>query len=80
MLVLARAKINMSLEVLGRRPDGYHEVVTVLHTIGLADRLTFEPSDSLVLHCDVLGLSNERTLRGRRPSYSSARRQPLPRV
>ncbi|MSQ22883.1 MAG: 4-(cytidine 5'-diphospho)-2-C-methyl-D-erythritol kinase [Dehalococcoidia bacterium] len=62
MLVLAHAKINLSLEVLGRRPDGYHEVVTVFHTIGLADRLTFEPSDSLVLHCDAAGLSNEQNL------------------
>ncbi|MDO8750191.1 MAG: 4-(cytidine 5'-diphospho)-2-C-methyl-D-erythritol kinase [Dehalococcoidia bacterium] len=62
MLALAHAKINLSLEVLGRRPDGYHEVVTVLHTIGLADRLTFDPSDSLVLHCDAPGLSNEQNL------------------
>ncbi len=62
MSVLANAKINLSLEVLGRRPDGFHEVVTVLHTIGMADRLTFEPSDSLVLRCDAIGLSNEQNL------------------
>lgn len=62
MQVLAHAKINLSLEVVGRRPDGYHEVVTVLHTIGLADRLTFEPSDSLELHCDAPGMSNEQNL------------------
>ncbi len=60
MLVLAHAKINLSLEVIGRRPDGYHEVVTVLHTIGLADRLLFEPSDSLKLECDAPDLSNEQ--------------------
>ena len=62
MLVLAHAKINLSLEVIGRRPDGYHEVVTVLHTIGLADRLAFEPADSLELHCDIPNLSNEQNL------------------
>ncbi len=62
MLVLAHAKINLSLEVIGRRPDGYHEVVTVLHTIGLADRLTFEPSKFLALQCNAPGLSNERNL------------------
>src|SRR5262245_16736943 len=33
------AKINLGLHVLGKRPDGYHEVRTVLQTIGLHDRL-----------------------------------------
>jgi 4-diphosphocytidyl-2-C-methyl-D-erythritol kinase len=36
------AKINWILHVLGKRPDGYHEVVTVLQTISLQDELTFE--------------------------------------
>ena len=35
----APAKLNLALEVLGRRPDGYHEVDTVLTTIDLADRV-----------------------------------------
>jgi len=52
-----------------RRPDGYHEVVTVLHTIGLADSLTFQPADSLELRCDVPGLSNEQNL-----AWQAARR------
>ena len=51
MWVLAHAKINLSLEVLGRRDDGYHRVATVLHTVGLADRLSFDPSRSLSLEC-----------------------------
>ncbi len=62
MLALAHAKINLSLEVLGRRPDGYHEVVTVLHTVSLADRLTFQPADSLAVHCDIPDLSQEQNL------------------
>ncbi len=33
----APAKLNLFLEVLGRRPDGYHEIVTVMHEIDLAD-------------------------------------------
>ena len=37
--LLAPAKINLALEVLGRRPDGYHELDTVLTTIDLADEL-----------------------------------------
>ncbi len=40
----APAKINLALEVLGRREDGYHEVRTVLRTIGLADELTVAPT------------------------------------
>lgn len=40
MTVPARAKINLSLVVQGRRPDGYHEVLTLLHTISLADSVT----------------------------------------
>jgi 4-diphosphocytidyl-2-C-methyl-D-erythritol kinase len=40
--VRAFAKINLSLKVLGRRPDGFHEIRTVFQTIALADRLEFE--------------------------------------
>jgi 4-diphosphocytidyl-2-C-methyl-D-erythritol kinase len=38
--VLAFAKINLSLAVLNRRADGFHEIRTVFHTISVADRLT----------------------------------------
>ncbi|TCJ20280.1 4-(cytidine 5'-diphospho)-2-C-methyl-D-erythritol kinase [Rubrobacter taiwanensis] len=37
--LLARAKINYALEVLGSRPDGYHELRTVLQSISLADEV-----------------------------------------
>ena len=40
------AKINLSLEVLGRRDDGYHELASVAHTISLADDLTIEAADA----------------------------------
>ena len=36
----APAKINLVLEVTGRRPDGYHEIDTVLQTLALADGVT----------------------------------------
>ena len=48
------AKINWFLHVLGKRPDGYHEVETVLQTISLHDEITFElrPDGLLRLTCD----------------------------
>jgi 4-diphosphocytidyl-2-C-methyl-D-erythritol kinase len=39
--VRAFAKINVTLKVLGRRPDGYHDLRTVFQSIALHDRLTF---------------------------------------
>ena len=48
------AKINWVLRVLGKRPDGYHEVVTVLQTISLHDELTIQLSEDgpITLTCD----------------------------
>ena len=40
------AKVNLFLRVNGRRPDGYHEVETILHTIGLADEVSLEVTDT----------------------------------
>lgn len=42
----APAKINLYLEITGRRPDGYHEVDTCLQAIDLADTIVFEPADA----------------------------------
>ena len=36
MEVEAQAKLNLTFEVLGRRGDGYHEVKTVMQTVGLS--------------------------------------------
>lgn len=58
----AFAKINLSLEVIGRRDDGYHEIATILQTINLADAITIRHSDALVVECDQPGLDGERNL------------------
>ncbi len=52
----APAKVNLFLEVLGRRPDGYHEVATVLQEIDLADDLSAEPADTFTLSCTGLAI------------------------
>jgi 4-diphosphocytidyl-2-C-methyl-D-erythritol kinase len=44
--VKALAKVNLSLEVLNKRPDGYHNLRTVFHTISLADTITIEYTKS----------------------------------
>ena len=59
---LAYAKINLSLEVTGKRDDGYHEIKTVLHTIDLADRLAFRPAEQTSLECDQPSLEDEHNL------------------
>ncbi|MFN5162971.1 MAG: 4-(cytidine 5'-diphospho)-2-C-methyl-D-erythritol kinase, partial [Cyanobacteriota bacterium] len=61
--VLAPAKINLHLEVLGLRPDGFHELAMLMQTIDLADELRFQPtSDGLIsLHCDRPGLPTDGT-------------------
>ena len=58
----AYAKLNLTLEVLGRRVDGYHQVRTVLQTIDLADRLIIEPAARLTVVCDEPSLEGESNL------------------
>jgi len=50
----APAKLNLSLRVLGRRADGFHEVDTIMVKLpGLADELTFTPAPDFSFHCDA---------------------------
>lgn len=56
LLVRSFAKINLALAVLGRRPDGYHEIRNIFQSIDLHDELEFRPSSDLRLEC--AGLSD----------------------
>jgi 4-diphosphocytidyl-2-C-methyl-D-erythritol kinase len=51
---LAPAKLNLFLEVLGKRPDGYHDIESLMVAVDLHDTLTFadEPSGRITLRCD----------------------------
>ena len=66
--ILAHAKVNLCLEVLGPRDDGYHEVVTVMQALEMADELTVESATQLSLHCDEpsLAASDNLVLRAAR--------------
>ncbi len=59
MRVWAPAKVNLFLEVLGRRPDGYHDLATLMVAVGLFDsvQLRESPSGQVRLECDLPGLS-----------------------
>jgi 4-diphosphocytidyl-2-C-methyl-D-erythritol kinase len=52
--VLAPAKLNLFLEILGRRPDGYHELESLMVAVDLHDTLRFavDPSGAITLRCD----------------------------
>ena len=41
-VILAPAKLNLTLDILGRRPDGYHTVDMLMQTVDLCDRVTVE--------------------------------------
>ena len=45
LTVEAPAKLNLTLDILRRRPDGYHEMRMVMGSISLCDRVTVEPVD-----------------------------------
>lgn len=57
------AKINLTLRVLGRRADGYHEIETVLQTVTLRDLLTFRALESreIELACDAPDVPADET-------------------
>ncbi|MGH7368283.1 MAG: 4-(cytidine 5'-diphospho)-2-C-methyl-D-erythritol kinase [Candidatus Rokuibacteriota bacterium] len=52
MVLRTSAKVNLALEVLGKRGDGYHEIATVLQAVDLCDRLVVEAADTLSLQTD----------------------------
>jgi len=55
--VRACAKVNLFLRVLGRRPDGYHDIETIFQSIALCDELAFAPRTrpGLVLRVELSG-------------------------
>jgi 4-diphosphocytidyl-2-C-methyl-D-erythritol kinase len=49
MTILAPAKINLSLRVLNKREDGYHNIETVFQSIGLYDKIALTADDKIVV-------------------------------
>ena len=53
LILPAYAKLNLTLDIIGRRPDGYHEIDSVMQTISLHDLIWVERTDCRVF--DVVG-------------------------
>ena len=67
--VRALAKINLDLRVLGKRPDGYHELRTIFQTVSLADSLdiAFTPGGETAIELDdPLAISDNLVVRAAR--------------
>ena len=52
MTVYAPAKINLTLEALAKREDGYHEISSIIQAIDLCDILSFDEGSGIEIVCD----------------------------
>ncbi|UCH50870.1 MAG: 4-(cytidine 5'-diphospho)-2-C-methyl-D-erythritol kinase [Chloroflexota bacterium] len=59
---LAPAKINLVLEVVGKRDDGYHEIRSLVQTINLCDAISFECAEVISLECSEPSLQTSDNL------------------
>ena len=55
MIIKANAKINLTLDIIGRRADGYHLIDSVFQSIGLFDTVTVEKSKKISVLCAGIG-------------------------
>jgi 4-diphosphocytidyl-2-C-methyl-D-erythritol kinase len=62
LLYRCYAKLNLTLEVLRRRDDGYHELASLVHTISLADDLRIDSAEQLLTRVEGLDIDAETNL------------------
>ena len=62
LIVEAPAKINLTLEVLGKRSDGYHEIRSVIQTLSFCDSLQITPGKEVEFKGNIPEWSGERSL------------------
>lgn len=60
----APAKLNLMLQIVGRRPDGYHELQTIIQFLDYCDQLYFTPRDDgqIILENPLPGVPNQQNL------------------
>ena len=63
MKYFAPAKINLFLDVLNKRDDGYHNLSMIMQTIDLCDEIDIEKAEKILLECNKDGIPlNEKNL------------------
>jgi 4-diphosphocytidyl-2-C-methyl-D-erythritol kinase len=62
LTISAPAKINLTLEVLGKRPDGFHTIRSVVQAVNLCDSLSFSPSDKIEVVSNNSDFDPEKSL------------------
>src|SRR5438477_5647944 len=71
ILVRAPAKVNLFLEVLGKRPDGYHDLATLMAAVSLYDTLEFKEDSAKAICLDLCDSPTEGTGGEDRPLLST---------
>ena len=56
------AKINLTLELINRRKDGYHNISTIMQTINIFDLITYESDKNIVISSNIKELNSETNL------------------
>ena len=52
----APAKLNLGLRILGKRDDGFHNILSIFQTVGLCDELILTSSTETEIECDYVGV------------------------
>lgn len=60
--LLCPAKINLTMEILGRYPSNYHRIASVMQTISLCDTLSISPAQDITFECDKPSLAGPDNL------------------
>jgi 4-diphosphocytidyl-2-C-methyl-D-erythritol kinase len=68
LTVMAPAKLNLTLEVLAKRADGFHEIFSVIQSINLCDRLRFQLGKEMDFKCDHASWFAQKSLVSRAAS------------
>ena len=61
LVLAAKAKINLTLDILGKRSDGYHEVAMIMQSVALSDQVRLSAADALILETNDPRLPGDET-------------------
>ncbi len=61
IIIKSCAKINIGLNITGKRPDGYHNIETIFYPVNIFDELIFEKSDNCKFTCSNKNLEQDKS-------------------